>query len=147
MRAATCPLGKTSSGGRLLSLSVFTVAMGETALRQKVTSFRRLLQRNVDSGEGPTDPLVAAGQELFATLIEPAQALIAASAQLMMRLYTHLKAGKTKDAALRAAQLELIRMRRSQEAAWRRGDLPSIPLGRVPAVRRLAVRCPESGEV
>jgi CHAT domain-containing protein/tetratricopeptide (TPR) repeat protein len=37
------------------------------------------------------------------------------TAPLMMRLYTHLKAGKTKDAALRAAQLELIRTRRSQE--------------------------------
>ena len=34
------------------------------------------------------------------------------TADLMSRFYRHLKAGKTKDAALRAAQLDLIRSRR-----------------------------------
>ena len=34
------------------------------------------------------------------------------TAYLMSRFYRYLKAGKTKDAALRAAQLDLIRSRR-----------------------------------
>jgi CHAT domain-containing protein len=41
----------------------------------------------------------------------------ASTAELMTRFYGHLKAGKTKDAALRAAQLELIRAHRVPKQA------------------------------
>jgi CHAT domain-containing protein len=46
----------------------------------------------------------------------------------MTRFYGHLKAGKTKDAALRAAQIEFIRSRRrSGETAHATTSIVSLP--------------------
>ncbi len=40
------------------------------------------------------------------------------TADLMRRFYRHLSRGKTKDAALRAAQVEMIRGRASYPGRW-----------------------------
>jgi tetratricopeptide (TPR) repeat protein len=63
---------------------VFTLQIGETPLREKVAAFRRLIQREVESDAGSAAALVSAGQELFDTLIKPAQALIAASDRVLI---------------------------------------------------------------
>jgi CHAT domain-containing protein/Tfp pilus assembly protein PilF len=65
-------------------VSVFTLAIGETALREKVAAFRRLIQRDAESDLVSTGPLLAAGQELFDTLVKPAHALIAASDRVVI---------------------------------------------------------------
>jgi CHAT domain-containing protein/Tfp pilus assembly protein PilF len=65
-------------------VSVFTLAIGETVLREKVAAFRRLIQRDVESDRGSTVPLIAAGQDLYETLVKPAHALIAASDRVLI---------------------------------------------------------------
>ena len=49
------------------------------------------------------------------------------TAELMTRFYRHLRAGKTKDDALRTAQLELIRMRVAPATAGRTTPTISHP--------------------
>jgi CHAT domain-containing protein/tetratricopeptide (TPR) repeat protein len=65
------------------SVSVFTLPIGEAALRGKVSAIRTLIQRGAQSS-APPDALVTAGQELFETLVEPARALIAASDRVLL---------------------------------------------------------------
>jgi CHAT domain-containing protein len=64
-------------------VSVFTLPIGEAALREKVTALRNLIQRGAGAN-APADALATAGQELFATLIEPARALIGASDRVLI---------------------------------------------------------------
>jgi CHAT domain-containing protein/Tfp pilus assembly protein PilF len=80
-------VAEPGSGSKRLkapSVAVFSLPIGETALRERVSSFRRLIQRNVLSDQGPTDALTAAAQELFDILIKPAQALIAANDRVLI---------------------------------------------------------------
>jgi CHAT domain-containing protein/Tfp pilus assembly protein PilF len=65
-------------------ISVFTLPVGESALREKVGAFRRLLQRDVEREAGTPSALSAAGQELFETLVKPAHELIAASDRVLI---------------------------------------------------------------
>jgi CHAT domain-containing protein/Tfp pilus assembly protein PilF len=62
------------------AVSVFTLPIGETALREKVAAFRSLVQRSSVSIE----PLISAGQELYQTLVAPAGALVAASERVVI---------------------------------------------------------------
>ena len=64
-------------------LSVFTLPIGEAALREKVAAIRNLIQRGAQV-DAPADALTTAGQELFATLIEPARGIIAASDRVLI---------------------------------------------------------------
>jgi CHAT domain-containing protein len=66
------------------SVSVFTLPIGESALREKVAAFRRLVQREAGSDRDSTTPLIAAGQELFDTLVSPARDLIVASDRVLI---------------------------------------------------------------
>ena len=66
-------------------VSVFTLPIGESALREKVAAFRRLIARQRRSrARAPRRLSYAAGQELFETLIRPAHALIAASERVLI---------------------------------------------------------------
>ena len=65
-------------------VSVFALPIGESALREKIAAFRRLIQRNAAAEEGAPNPLTAAGQELFETLVKPAHELIAASHRVLI---------------------------------------------------------------
>ena len=66
-----------------------------------------------------------------------------ATAELMIRFYRHLRAGKPKDVALQAAQTELIRdpiqVRDETGQSVENGRRGALLLGGVPAHRRLAV--------
>jgi CHAT domain-containing protein/Tfp pilus assembly protein PilF len=65
-------------------VSVFTLAIGETALREKVAAFRALIQRNLPSELASAAPLIEAGRELFDTLVTPARSFIAASERVLI---------------------------------------------------------------
>jgi CHAT domain-containing protein/Tfp pilus assembly protein PilF len=65
-------------------VSVFAIPIGETALREKVAAFRRLIQRGGESGEHSPVPILTAGHELFETLVKPAQSFIAASDRVLI---------------------------------------------------------------
>ena len=76
-------------GGRPLvraapPVSVLTLPIGEAALREKVVAFRSLIQRGRESDGDSTVALLSAGQELFETLVTPAQTLIAASDRVLI---------------------------------------------------------------
>jgi CHAT domain-containing protein/Tfp pilus assembly protein PilF len=65
-------------------VSVFTLPIGDAALRERIGAFRELIQRGRESHEHATDSLRAAGRELFETLVNPARGLIAASSRVLI---------------------------------------------------------------
>jgi CHAT domain-containing protein/tetratricopeptide (TPR) repeat protein len=66
------------------AVSVFTVAMGETALREKVASLRRRIQLEAGSDAPSLVAFTPAATELFDALVKPASAFIAASDRVLI---------------------------------------------------------------
>ena len=73
---------QTSSGllSKAPGLSVFTFALGEKGLREKVETFRNL----IDQRTGPDRELISQGKQLYESLVKPAEALIEGSRRVVI---------------------------------------------------------------
>ena len=66
------------------SLAVHTIAVGEAALRDQVTAFRRQIERDADGDNGPAPALIDVARRLYDLLVAPAERTIAAADRVLI---------------------------------------------------------------
>jgi CHAT domain-containing protein/Tfp pilus assembly protein PilF len=64
--------------------SVHTIAVGEAALRERVTALRRQIERDADAGKGPAPAFVDGARRLYDLLVAPAERTIAAADRVLI---------------------------------------------------------------
>jgi CHAT domain-containing protein/Tfp pilus assembly protein PilF len=73
--------GQSAGGGKTNGLSVFSLPLGEDALRERIEAFRNLIERHREADE---PKLQEQGGELYDILMKPAESILATSERILV---------------------------------------------------------------